>query len=80
MLTIDTANRIALDGKQTGLAVNQQAKGTMVYTPEELGKKYAEQVMPHARYVLSHAAPLDGRPGHVQFEADLRALLAGMGR
>ena len=75
MITIDTANRISLDGQQTGLAVTQRASGTVVYTPEGIGRKYAEHAMPQARYSLAHNAPASGAAGLAQFEADIRALL-----
>jgi hypothetical protein len=86
MIQIDTANRIILDGKQTGLAVTQTAQGTIVYTPEAQGVRYRAHPMPHARYSLAHDNP---RPAHAspdkypppagraQFEADIRALLNG---
>lgn len=88
-IQIDTLNRIILDGQQTGLAVTQTGKGTIVYTPERLAtaQKYKEHAMPHSRYSLAHDAP---RPihaahessvkyatpaGRTQFETDIRTLL-----
>lgn len=82
MIQIDTANRIILDGKQTGLAVTQNGRGTIVYTPESQisGARYQEHTMPHVRYSLTHDNPAltnvsPPRPGRAQFEADIRALL-----
>lgn len=77
-MTIDTANRISIDGHFIGLAVTQRRDGTVVYTPESIvsGTSYAEHKMPHARYSLAHGAPASGAAGRAQFEADIRALLA----
>ena len=75
-ITIDSANRIAIDHIQTGLAVTQSGKGTIVYTPESSVTKYAEHQMPHVRYSLSHEKPASGVAGRPQFEIDIRALLA----
>jgi hypothetical protein len=89
MIQIDTSNKIILDGRPTGLAVTQNGRGTIVYTPESQisGTRYQEHTMPHARYSLAHDNP---RPAHAspevadkyppsagraQFEADIRALL-----
>jgi len=36
-LQIDTANRIRIDGKDTGLALSQTREKTIVYTPERRG-------------------------------------------
>lgn len=76
-ITIDTADRIAIDGIQTGLAVVQRGEGTVVYTPESRlsNTTYAEHKMPSQRYSLAHAAPASGVAGRAQFEADIRALL-----
>lgn len=76
MLSIDTSNRITIDGQVTGLAVTQRRDGTVVYTPEGINKAYAEHKMPHARYSTAHDAPASGAAGRAQFEADIRALLA----
>lgn len=80
MIQIDTSDRILLDGKQTGLAVTQNGRGTIVYTPESpiSGTRYQEHTMPHVRYSLTHDNPAltnVSRPGRAQFEADIRALL-----
>jgi len=75
MLTIDTSNRISIDGRATGLAVTQLRDGTVVYTPEGIGRPYAEHKMPYARYSTTHDAPSSGAAGRSQFEADLRALI-----
>lgn len=93
-LTIDTANRISIDGRFTGLAVTQRRDGTVVYTPESVvgGTKYAEHKMPRARYTLAHdnprpmhatpelAAKFPPAAGRAQFEADIRSLLARLAR
>ena len=77
MLTIDTADRIAIDGVQVNLAVFQTANGTVVFTPEcRITKQpYVEHLMPHKRYALSHNSPSSGAPGRAQFESDIRALI-----
>lgn len=75
-LQIDSANRILIDGRDVGLAVTQRRDGTVVYTPEGIGRPYAEHKMPHARYSTAHDKPASGAAGRVQFEADVRALLA----
>lgn len=74
-ITIDSANRISIDNVQTGLAVTQAKEGTVVYTPEGLGIKYAAHAMPHARYSLSHDKPFSGVAGRSQFETDIKTLL-----
>lgn len=74
-ITIDSANRIAIDNLQTGLAVTQSGKGTIVYAPEGLGTKYAEYPMPHVRYSLSHEKPASGVAGRSQFEHDIIEIL-----
>jgi len=78
MLTIDTSNRISIDGQATGLAVTQCRGGTVVYTPEGIGRPYAEHKMPHFRYSTAHDSPASGAAGRVQFEADIRALVAAL--
>lgn len=75
-LTIDTTNRILIDNKQTGLAVTQNAAGTIVYTPESSNVSYKEHKMPHDRYSLSHDKPASGVPGRSQFETDLKKVIA----
>lgn len=77
-ISIDTSNRINLDGHSTGLAVTQRQDGTVVYTPEGIGRPYAEHKMPHARYSLAHDAPASGAAGRAQFEMDIRALIASI--
>lgn len=76
MITIDSTNRISIDGRPTGLAVTQRGDRTVVYTPEDrgAGTKYAEHAMPAGRYSLAHEAPATGIPGRLAFEADLRAI------
>lgn len=76
MIQIDTANRIRIDGVDTGLALAQRASGTVIYTPEGVSTRYAEHKMPHARYSTAHDAPASGAAGRAQLEADVRALLA----
>lgn len=75
MIQIDTANRIRIDGCDTGLALTQRASGTVVYTPEGAGTSYREHQMPHARYSMAHDAPASGAAGRAQLESDVRALL-----
>ena len=78
MITIDTTNRIVIDGSRTNLAVTQNANSTVVYTPESVLNKqaYKEHAMPYGRYSLAHDAPASGAAGRSQFEADIRALIA----
>jgi hypothetical protein len=75
MLTIDTSNRISINGQPTGLALTQRREGTVIYTPEGIGRAYAEHKMPHARYSTAHDAPASGAAGRAQLEADIVALL-----
>lgn len=77
-ITIDSANRIAIDNIQTGLAVTQNANGTIVYTPEGIATRYKEHKMPHQRYSLAHDNPASGVPGRTQFELDVKFILAQM--
>lgn len=77
-ITIDSANRIAIDNIQTGLAVTQNASGTVVYTPEGISSRYKVHKMPHARYSLSHEKPASGAAGKSQFEIDIKELLERM--
>lgn len=72
---IDSANRIAIDNIQTGLAVTQNAIGTVVYTPEGVSSRYKEHKMPHVRYSLSHDKPASGVAGKSQFETDIKELI-----
>lgn len=78
MLTIDTANRITLDGRAIGLGLIQRASGTVIYTPEDrlAGRTYAEHQMPHPRYSTAHDSPASGAAGRAKLEVDLRELLA----
>lgn len=79
-LQIDTANRIRIDGKDTGLALSQTREGTIVYTPESRasGRAYKAHPMPHKRYSAAHDAPASGAAGRAQLEADVRALLSSL--
>lgn len=79
-MSIDTANRISLEGRYVGLMVTQTRAGTVVYTPEDRlsGTAYREHRMPQARYSLAHDAPASGAAGRAQFEADIRALVASL--
>jgi hypothetical protein len=81
MMTIDTSNRINIDGNSTGLAVTQRREKTVVYTPEcaSSGRKYQEHTMPHARYSTAHDKPASGAAGRAQFEADILELAARLG-
>ena len=74
-MTIDSANRIVIDHIQTGLAVTQNASGTIVYTPEGVISRYKEHKMPHTRYSLSHDSPSSGVAGKSQFENDIKDLI-----
>lgn len=74
-ITVDSANRIAIDGTQTGLAVTQDREGTRVYTPEGINARYEVHKMPHVRYSLAHDSPASGVAGRAQFESDIRALM-----
>lgn len=80
MIQIDTANRIILDGQQTGLALVQRASGTVIYTPESKssGTAYREHKMPEARYSTAHDAPASGAAGRATLEAHIRFLLGTM--
>ncbi len=80
MIQIDTANRIILDGQQTGLALVQRASGTVVYTPESKasGTAYREHKMPEARYSTAHDSPASGAAGRAALETHIRALLASL--
>ena len=75
MLTVDITNRISINGQPTGLALTQRRDGTVIYTPEGIGRAYAEHKMPHARYSTAHDAPASGAAGRAQLEADIVALL-----
>ena len=79
-ITIDTSNRIVIDGTRTGLAVVQRGNGTVVYTPESRisNTSYVEHKMPYPRYSLAHDAPASGVAGRAQFEANVKALLETM--
>lgn len=78
MMVIDSANRISIDDKPTGLAVTQASERTVVYTPENAfkGQQYREHEMPRKRYSLSHDRPASGVSGRGQFEKDIRDLVA----
>ncbi len=80
MIQIDTANRIILDGQQTGLALVQRASGTVIYTPESraTGTAYREHTMPEPRYSTAHDAPASGAAGRATLEAHIRTLLASL--
>ena len=78
MIQIDTANRIIIDGQQTGLALVQRASGTVIYTPESKagGTAYREHKMPEARYSTAHDSPASGAAGRATLEDHVRRLLA----
>lgn len=64
------------DGRKYGLYVTQRREGTVVYSASFAGGiGYKEHKMPHARYSLTHEAPLSGAAGLRQFEADIRDLI-----
>ena len=75
MLTIDTSSRISINGQPTGLSLTQRREKTVIYTPEGIGRAYAEHKMPHARYSTAHDAPASGAAGRAQLETDILALL-----
>lgn len=85
-IQIDTANRIKIDGQDTGLALVQRREGTVVYTPESRPswQKYQEHTMPFGRYSAAHDAPHKPGEGYdpnvcagrSQLEADVQAMLA----
>lgn len=77
MFTINSNGSISLSGNQTGLAVTQDARGTIVYTVESKfsGVSYKEHDMPHSRYSLAHNAPTSGVAGRDDFERDLLDLI-----
>lgn len=77
-ITIDTANRIAIDHVQTGLAIAQRREGTVIYTPEGVSTQYAEHKMPHARYSTAHDAPASGAAGRSQLEQDILAIIKSL--
>ena len=78
MLQIDTVGSILIDGRDTGLKVTQRRDGTAVYTSESVisGRNYQEHKMPHARYSTAHDSPANGAAGRIQFEADIRVIMA----
>jgi hypothetical protein len=80
MIQIDTANRLILDGQQTGLALVQRASGTVIYTPESKasGTAYREHAMPAARYSTAHESPASGAAGRATLEQHVRALLESL--
>ena len=89
MLQIDTANRILIDGLNTGLAISQTRDGTIIYTPEGQGQNYKAHTMPHTRYSAAHdnPKPMHSTPelaakyktaGRAQLEVDVRELLASL--
>lgn len=80
MIQIDTANRIILDGQQTGLALVQRASGTVIYTPESKsgGTAYREHKMPEVRYSTAHDAPASGAAGRAALEEHIRSLLSSL--
>lgn len=78
MIQIDTANRIQIDGADTGLALAQHRGGTVIYTPEGIGRRYKEHKMPHQRYSAAHDAPASGAAGRAQLEEDVRELIKSL--
>lgn len=80
MIQIDTANRIILDGQQTGLALIQRASGTVIYTPESKASEtaYREHTMPEPRYSTAHDSPASGAAGRAALEQHVRALLESL--
>ena len=77
MIQIDTANRIIIDGQQTGLVLVQRAGGTVIYTPESRasGTAYCEHKMPAPRYSTAHDAPASGAAGRNLLEEHVRQLV-----
>ena len=84
MLQIDTSGSILIDGRDTGLKLTQRRDCSVIYTPEKIGRAYAEHAMPCARYSAAHDAPSKpGQPydpnvtaGRSQLESDVRSLLS----
>lgn len=84
-IQIDSANRIKIDGQDTGLALAQRRDGTVIYTPEGCGG-YREHRMPYGRYSTAHDAPSKpGEPydpekcaGRALLEQHVRALLTSL--
>lgn len=75
-ISLDTANRISIDSKDTGLVLSQNRQGTLIYTPEGFSGTFVEHTMPHARYSASHDNPASGVAGKMQLESDVRELMA----
>jgi hypothetical protein len=71
-------NAILLDGQDTGLKLTQRASVTVVFTPTSVvtGSRYLEHPLPHAMYSLTHPSSASDVPGVIEFERDLRVLLA----
>ena len=74
MLQIDTENNILINGRNTGLKLEQRREGTVIYTPEIKGIEndsvssvYKEHKMPHARYSAVHDNP---KPMHATPELE----------
>ena len=79
-IQIDTCNAIILDSADTGLGVAQRREGTVVFTRESVGTRYAEHKLPSARYLLGSDSPIT-KPGvatRARFEADVRQLLEAL--
>ena len=77
-LAVDSTNRIQINGRDVGLSVCQESHATVVYRPENLLRGVAYKVfdMPHLRYSLSADKPASGVPGRIEFERDVRSLIA----
>ena len=79
-LRVFTSGQIQLDNHEIPLWVTQGRHGTIVYTPADLrlpGGKRTEHPMPHKRYALAYdTSDKPNVAGCLQFEADIRALLA----
>ena len=80
-LRVFTSGQIQLDNHEIPLWVTQGRHGTIVYTPADKlvpGGKRTEHPMPHKRYTLAYdTSDKPNVAGCLQFEADIRALLAG---
>ena len=80
-LRVFTNGQIQLDNHEIPLWVTQGRHGTIVYTPADKlvpGGKRTEHPMPHQRYTLAYdTSAKPNVAGCLQFEADIRALLAG---
>lgn len=82
-ISIDTSNRISIDGVATGLALAQTSDRTIIFTPESGKQEYKEHSMPFKRYSASTKYPHKigenydplKTAGNIQLETDIKNLL-----